>query len=453
MDYRNKKIVVAGAGKSGIAAVNLLKKEDAEIVLYDANTKLESGDLMDQTGNAENVDIVFGEFPEELIESCDLLVLSPGVPTELDYIVRIKERGVPVWGEAELGYRFSKGRLAAITGTNGKTTTTSLLGEIAASQFESVFVVGNIGTPCTEIAEQTRDDSVLVAEMSSFQLESVEEFHPEVSMILNITPDHLNRHHTMENYTAAKANIMKNQTENETCVLNYEDERLRELAEKTRAKVVFFSSERELESGCFLRNGDIIYKENGTETVIINVSELNIIGKHNHENAMAAILGAIALGISLENIRKTLKSFLAVEHRIEYTCTKNGVKYYNDSKGTNPDAAIQAVRAMSTPTILIGGGYDKHSEYDEWIDSFDGKVKELLLLGQTAQKIADCCDRHGFKNYRYVDDMDEAIKVAHKDALPGEAVLLSPACASWGMFDNYEQRGRIFKDLVRNLPE
>ncbi len=453
MDYKDKKIVVVGAGKSGIAAVNLLRKEGADVVLYDANTKLESGELMDKTGNADNVDIVFGEFPEELLWQCDLLVLSPGVPTDLDYIKKIKEAKVPVWGEAELGYRFSKGRLAAITGTNGKTTTTSLLGEIAASQFESVFVVGNIGTPCTEIADQTRDDSVLVAEMSSFQLESIEEFHPQVSMILNITPDHLNRHHTMENYTAAKANIMRNQTEDETCILNYEDERLRELAKISKAKVVFFSSERELEEGLFLRNGDIICRKNGEETLILNVSEMNIIGKHNHENAMAAVAGAIALGVRLENIRKTLKSFLAVEHRIEYTCTRNGVKYYNDSKGTNPDAAIQAVRAMSTPTVLIGGGYDKQSEYDEWIESFGTKIKKLLLLGQTAEKIALCCDRHGFKDYVFVKDMEEAVKMAHETALPGEAVLLSPACASWGMFDNYEQRGRIFKDLARNLPE
>ena len=453
MDYKDKKIVVVGAGKSGIAAVNLLRKEGADVVLYDANRKLESGELMDKTGNADNVDIVFGEFPEELLWQCDLLVLSPGVPTDLDYIKKIKEAKVPVWGEAELGYRFSKGRLAAITGTNGKTTTTSLLGEIAASQFESVFVVGNIGTPCTEIADQTRDDSVLVAEMSSFQLESIEEFHPQVSMILNITPDHLNRHHTMENYTAAKANIMRNQTEDETCILNYEDERLRELAKISKAKVVFFSSERELEEGLFLRNGDIICRENGAETLILNVSEMNIIGKHNHENAMAAVAGAIALGVSLENIRKTLKSFLAVEHRIEYTCTRNGVKYYNDSKGTNPDAAIQAVKAMSTPTVLIGGGYDKQSEYDEWIESFGTKIKKLLLLGQTAEKIALCCDRHGFKDYVFVKDMEEAVKLAHETALPGEAVLLSPACASWGMFDNYEQRGRIFKDLARNLPE
>ena len=453
MDYTDKKIVVVGAGKSGIAAVNLLRKEGADVVLYDANTKLESGDLMDKTGNSDNVDIVFGEFPEELLWQCDLLVLSPGVPTDLDYIKKIKEANVPVWGEAELGYRFSKGRLAAITGTNGKTTTTSLLGEIAASQFESVFVVGNIGTPCTEIADQTRDDSVLVAEMSSFQLESIEEFHPQVSMILNITPDHLNRHHTMENYTAAKANIMRNQTEDETCILNYEDERLRELAKISKAKVVFFSSERELEEGMFLRDGNIIHKADGVETVIINVSEMNIIGKHNHENAMAAVAGAIALGVDLENIRKTLRSFLAVEHRIEYTCTRNGVKYYNDSKGTNPDAAIQAVRAMSTPTILIGGGYDKQSEYDEWIEAFGGKIKHLLLLGQTAEKIALCCDKHGFKDYSFVKDMEEAVNRAHAMALPGEAVLLSPACASWGMFDNYEQRGRIFKDLARKLPE
>ena len=257
----------------------------------------------------------------------------------------------------------------------------------------------------------------------------------------------------MENYTQAKANIMRNQTPDETCVLNYEDERLRELAKECPAKVVFFSSGRRLENGIFTENDDIILAENGKETRICGVNDMNIIGKHNHENAMAAIAGALALGVELDNIRKALKSFVAVEHRIEYTVTKNGVKYYNDSKGTNPDAAIQAIKAMNAPTVLIGGGYDKNSSYEEWIDSFDGKVKYLLLMGQTALNIERACERRGFSKIVFVNSMEEAVNFAYRHTVPGENVLLSPACASWGMFKNYEERGRIFKELARKLPE
>ena len=452
-DYSKQNIIIAGAGKSGVAAANILAEKTSNIILYDGNENLDKEALKAKLVPAFKGEIVTGTLSDEMLDACTLLVISPGVPTDLDFVIKLKERNVTIWGEAELGYRFSKGRLAAITGTNGKTTTTALLGEICKTQYDSVFVVGNIGTPCTEIANQTTDETVEVAEMSSFQLESIDEFHPQVSMILNITPDHLNRHHTMEAYADAKANIMRNQTAEETCVLNYEDELVRKYADISKAKVVFFSSERELESGIFLRGKQIIYKENGTETFIMNTDEMNIIGKHNHENAMAAIAGAIALGVSLENIRKGVSEFVAVEHRIEYTCTKNGVKYYNDSKGTNPDASVQAVNAMPSKTILIGGGYDKGIPFDEYVKTFDGKVKCLLLLGQTAQTIAECCDKYGFKDYVFVKDMKEAIDFAYKHAEPGENVLLSPACASWGMYDNYEQRGREFKDLARALPD
>ncbi len=453
MDLAGKSIIIAGAGKSGIAAAGLLNNETDRLVIYDGNESLDIGEVRRQLPENFHGEIITGELPEKYIKDADILIISPGVPTDLEFIQKLRNEGVKIWGEAELGFRFSKGCLAAITGTNGKTTTTSLLGEIASTECESVFVVGNIGIPYTSMAEKTEDGSITVAEMSSFQLESVEEFHPQVSIILNITPDHLNRHHTMENYTMAKANIMLNQTENETCVLNYEDKRLRELASKSKAGVVFFSSVRELKSGCFLRDEHIIYKEkNGNETDVCSVYDMNIIGRHNYENAMAAVAAAKSLGISWDGIRKGLKNFVAVEHRIEYTVTVNGVKYYNDSKGTNPDASIQAVRAMTAPTILIGGGYDKGSEYDEWIDSFDGKIRYLLLMGQTAKKIAETCEKKGFKNYLFVKDMEEAVDFAYKNAEPGDAVLLSPCCASWGMFRNYEERGKIFKELASALP-
>ncbi|MBQ8281511.1 MAG: UDP-N-acetylmuramoyl-L-alanine--D-glutamate ligase [Lachnospiraceae bacterium] len=453
MEYTGKNIIIAGAGKSGIAAAGLLAGESDKIVLYDENVNINPEELKEKLPEEFKGEIILGELPEEAINAADLLVISPGVPTDLEFVQKLKARGVTIWGEAELGFRYAKGRLAAITGTNGKTTTTALLGEIMKSQYESVFVVGNIGIPYTCMVHEMNAESVTVAEMSSFQLESVDAFHPQVSMILNITPDHLNRHHTMENYAMAKANIMMNQSEDETCVLNYEDERLRELAKLSKAKVVWFSSVRELEEGLFVKNENIVYRNNGEETVICSIHDMNIIGRHNHENAMAAIAGAMAMGVTLENIRKTLKTFVAVEHRIEYTATKNGVKYYNDSKGTNPDASIQAVRAMSTPIILIGGGYDKGSEYEEWIESFEGKVKYLVLMGQTAGKIAETAEKMGFKDYVFVNSMEEAVNFSYEHALPGDAVLLSPCCASWGMFKDYEERGRIFKELVRSLPD
>lgn len=453
MEYTGKNIIIAGAGKSGIAAAGLLAGESDNIVLYDGNVNINREELREKLPVEFKGEIILGELQEEVINEADLLVISPGVPTDLEFVQKLKARGVTIWGEAELGFRYAKGRLAAITGTNGKTTTTALLGEIMKSQYDSVFVVGNIGIPYTCMAPEMTSESVTVAEMSSFQLESVDAFHPQVSMILNITPDHLNRHHTMENYAMAKANIMMNQSEDETCVLNYEDERLRELAKLSKAKVVWFSSVRELEEGFFVKNENIVYRNDGEETVICSIHDMNIIGRHNHENAMAAIAGAMAMGVTLENIRKTLKTFVAVEHRIEYTATKNDVKYYNDSKGTNPDASIQAVRAMSTPTILIGGGYDKGSEYEEWIESFEGKIKYLVLMGQTAGKIAETAERMGFKNYVFVNSMEEAVNFSYEHALPGDAVLLSPCCASWGMFKDYEERGRIFKELVRNLPD
>ncbi len=452
MECTNKNIIIAGAGKSGIAAANLLAGESDNIILYDGNENIDKDELRAKLPTNYNGRIVLGELSDEDIKNADYLVISPGVPTDLDFVQKLKANGTIIWGEAELGYRCSKGKLAAITGTNGKTTTTALLGEIMRAQYESVFVVGNIGIPYTEMAPQITEDSVTVAEMSSFQLESIDAFHPQVSMILNITPDHLNRHHTMENYALAKANIMVNQTPDETCVLNYEDERVRDLAKLSKAKIVWFSSARELEEGYFLKGDEIIFREGAIDFVVCTIHDMNIIGRHNYENAMAAIAGARALGVNWDNIRKALKSFVAVEHRIEYTATVNGVKYYNDSKGTNPDASIQAVKAMTTPTILIGGGYDKGSEYDEWIESFDGKVRYLLLMGQTAEKIAETAKKLGFTNCVFVKDMEEAVAFSYEHAKEGEAVLLSPCCASWGMFKNYEERGTIFKELVKKLP-
>lgn len=467
MNLINKKVLVVGTGISGIAAADLLSAEGARVFLYDANASLEEAKIRERLSKDTVCEIILGELEDTYYTDTELLVLSPGVPTDIPMVERFKDEGVVVWGEIELAYQFSRGKLAAITGTNGKTTTTALTGEIMKTFFNSVFVVGNIGIPYTAMVKETNDDSVTVAEMSSFQLETVECFRPDVSAVLNITPDHLNRHHTMENYIDAKFNITANQTPKDTCVLNYEDEVLRKKSESLQCKILWFSSKRRLEQGLCLEDDMIVFypkeddmlnrfpgfaeEKSGEYVPVINVKELNIIGKHNYENAMAAIACAMSLGVPLTCIREALRSFQAVEHRIEFVAEKNGVRYYNDSKGTNPDASIQAVRAMDARTVLIGGGYDKGSEYDEWIESFDGKIKYLVLMGQTKEMIADCARKHGFQDIVFVDSMEEAVAFSAEHSVPGERVLLSPCCASWGMFKNYEERGRIFKELVHRL--
>ena len=388
MEVKGRKVLVFGAGISGIGAARLLEANGADVILYDGNEKLDPASLKEQLGEKSGAAVLTGKLPQETITSLDMAVLSPGVPTDLPVVLAMKEAGVQVIGEIELAYQFGKGDVLAITGTNGKTTTTSLLGQIMKQAREEVYVVGNIGNPYTAVAGQMTEQAVTVAEISSFQLETIREFRPKVSAILNITPDHLNRHHTMEAYIEAKENIAVNQTEDDFCILNYEDRLLREFGENLRAKVLYFSSQRKLEEGIFLEDGEIVLCLNGQKETICHVDELQILGTHNHENVMAAAAMAYVYGVPAETIRKSVLSFGGVEHRIEYVAEKNGVAYYNDSKGTNPDAAIKGIRAMKRPTVLIGGGYDKDSEYTEWIESFDGKVKKLILLGQTREKIA-----------------------------------------------------------------
>ncbi len=450
MDFTGKKVLVVGTGISGIAAVKLLAAKDAKITILEGNKDTKQDVIREKVPSDISYDLIIGDLPEEIMDSLDLAVLSPGVPTDLPFVIRLQEKKIPVWGEIELAYTCGRGRLAAITGTNGKTTTTALTGAILREYYESVYVVGNIGLPYTEYALETKDSSVTVAEVSSFQLETIHSFRPDVSAILNITPDHLNRHHTMECYIDTKARIAENQTKDQICVLNYEDEHLRKMAEKIPADVFWFSSARPLERGIWLDGEDIIYKD--TEQIkICTIHDMQLLGVHNYENVMAAVAVTMHMGVPVECIRKAVAEFKAVEHRIEFVREVNGVKYYNDSKGTNPDAAIKAVQAMITPTVVIGGGYDKQSSYDEWIASFGDTVKCLVLLGATADKIEAAARKAGFNNIIRVDSLKDAVKVSAEQAGNGEAVLLSPACASWDMFKSYEQRGTLFKEYVNQL--
>ena len=431
------KVLVAGCGISGIGAARMLLAAGKSVILYDGNDKKNKEEIRAQVADNssdETLSIVLGTLTQDVIDQSEYCVISPGIPTDIAFVEELKKNGVPIWSEIELAYHYAKGQVIGITGTNGKTTTTALTGEIMAAHFgkDKTFVVGNIGTAYTAKALETKEDSVTVAEISSFQLETALTFRPHVSAILNITPDHLNRHKTMECYIAVKESITKNQTKDDFCVLNYDDEVLRSFASSCPATVIFFSSRHSLEEGFCMDGNRLVYRHDGKEEIIGTTDQFNLVGQCNYENIMAAA---------------------AIGTAIEYTATKKQVRYYNDSKGTNPDAAIQGIRAMTTPTCLIGGGYDKGSTYDEWIEAFGSTIKYLVLIGQTSKAIADCCEKHGFTNYEFATSMEEAVEKCASHAKPGEAVLLSPACASWGMFDNYEQRGRIFKELVRKLPD
>lgn len=450
MDFTDKRVLVVGTGVSGVAAIRLLAAKGAKPVVLEGNEKADREQIRAKIPESITYDLIIGNLPEEVMDTLDLAVLSPGVPTDLPFVIKLQDKKIPVWGEIELAYVCGKGRLAAITGTNGKTTTTALTGAIMREYYDSVFVVGNIGLPYTEYALEMKDSSVTVAEVSSFQLETIHSFRPEVSAILNITPDHLNRHHTMQCYIDTKARIAKNQTKDQICVLNYEDSELKKLADKIPADIFWFSSARPLERGIWLDGEDIIYKDT-EEIKICTIHDMQLLGVHNYENVMAAVAITMHMGVPVECIRKAIAEFKAVEHRIEFVREVHGVRYYNDSKGTNPDAAIKAVQAMVTPTVVIGGGYDKQSSYEEWIDSFGDTVKCLVLLGATADKIEATARKAGFTNIIRVASLEEAVKVSAAQAQSGEAVLLSPACASWDMFKSYEQRGTLFKEYVNQL--
>lgn len=451
-----KKVLVAGAGKSGICASEQLLRNGARVILFDENPKgnLTEGGIKEKMGaipNEGNLQIHLGALTKELLEEVSCMVISPGIPTDAPFALMVKEAGIPVWSEIELAYQYEKGSVAAITGTNGKTTTTTLVGEILKAHNEKTFVVGNIGIPYTSLSDQSDETSYTVAEISSFQLETIVTFRPRVSAILNITPDHLNRHYTFENYANCKLDITKNQTKDDYAIFNYDDPETMKLAKQVPAKLICFSHKVELEEGVIARDGEVVIRENGMETKVMPVAEFKLLGEHNLENLLAAVAISYYMGVPVETIRRVCGSFQGVAHRIEYVRTVNDVNYYNDSKGTNPDAAIKGIQSMNRPTWLIGGGYDKKSTYDTWIEAFDGKVKELILIGQTAQDIATCARAHGFENVIIKENLEEVVRYCYEHAVPGDAVLLSPACASWGMFDNYEQRGDMFKEYVNSL--
>lgn len=448
--------LVAGAGKSGVAATKLLLRNGKNAILFDENMKgkLDKNSVAREFGGeTENFKVILGNIANVNLDDVDEMVISPGIPVDADFANVVRDKGIKIIGEIELAYRYEKGVVAAITGTNGKTTTTTLVGEIMKAHNENTFVVGNIGNPYTDNCDKSTETSCTVAEISSFQLETTEEFRPKVSAILNLTPDHLNRHYTLENYYLAKVDITKKQTADDYCVLNRDDAEIIKYSEKIKAKKIWFSRKQKLEEGVYIDGKDIVVRSNDKVTRVMLLEEIPIPGEHNVENYLAAIAVAYYMGVDVETIAKVGKEFKGVEHRIEFVKCVNGVNYYNDSKGTNPDAAIKGIQAMNTTTFLIGGGYDKGSTYDEWVECFPSKVKYLVLIGETAQAIERCAKQHGFNSVVIVDTLEDAVEFCSKNAKPADAVLLSPACASWDMFKSYEERGNKFKEYVMNLEE
>lgn len=451
MDLKNKKVLLVGLAKTGISTIKHLDKLGAKTIVNDVKDESKLVDILNELKNLNSIEYILGYHPEN-VDDIDLAVVSPGVPLDLPFIIKLKENNIEIIGEVELAYRLSKNPMfIGITGTNGKTTTTSLVGEIFKRANRDTYIVGNIGNPVIDTVDTANSDSVLVTELSSFQLESIESFRPKVSAILNITEDHLNRHHTMENYTEAKARVFMNQTNEDFCILNYDDLGVRVLAENCNAKVIFFSRLEKIEGGIYLDENNNIVVDINEKTVILNKDELSLPGSHNLENCMAAAGIAYVSNVSIDVIKEVLRTFGGVEHRQEFVRNVNDIMFVNDSKATNPDSTIKAVQSYNKPIILIAGGMDKQSSFDELLEIAKENVRALVLLGETASSIKQCAKNKGFTDIHVVKNMKEAVDTSYKIANSGEVVLLSPACASWDMYKNFEVRGNDFKDNVNNL--
>lgn len=451
MNLKNKKVLLVGLAKTGVSTIKHLNRLGAKVVVNDIKDKDKLKDILDELSDLNNVEYILGYHPEN-VDDVDITVVSPGVPLDLPFILKLKSKNIEIIGEVELAYRLSQNPIfIGITGTNGKTTTTSLVGEIFKKASKDTYIVGNIGNPVIDTVGIANENSVLVTELSSFQLESIDKFKPHVSAILNFTEDHLNRHHTMKAYIEAKARIFENQDSKDFCILNYDDEDVRSLSDSVKAKKIFFSRKKSLEYGIYLDEKKNIIINIDEKITLLNKDELSLPGDHNLENCMAAAAIAYVSNIDIDVIRKILKTFAGVEHRQEFVRNLNGIMFVNDSKATNPDSSIKAVQSYNRPIVLIAGGMDKQSSFDEFLDIAKENVYALVLLGETAQKIKECAQNKGFDNITIVKDMKEAVNASYQIAKDGDVVLLSPACASWDMYKSFEVRGIDFKDNVNNL--
>lgn len=453
MDLSNKRVIVIGAGISGFAAAKLAKKLGATVILSDANEHLgEKHDLTELT--AVGIEIVLGKQTEELFKQADLVIISPAVPRHLPLLEKIAEK-VQIISEVEFAYKLAKAPIFAVTGTNGKTTTTMLLGELMKTIYgeDNVGVGGNIGTPLCEECYRIGQDGCIVAEISSYQMEASNEFTTKGAAILNVTPDHLARHKTMEVYQAEKEKVFVHHTTEDFLVLNYDDEHTRDMANRAKSTVCFFSSSQELAEGAFVKDGQLVIRWKGLLHIICNVEDMQIKGTHNVENALAALSLAFLAGGDTIKMAQALKAFAPVEHRIEPVKTINGVTYYNDSKATNPEASNKAI-ATFAHVILIAGGDDKKTPLDEFYALVNKHVDTLILVGDGAKRFKEEALKHDYPEaniYEAGYSMKDAVNYAHKIAKAPQVVLLSPACASFDMYEGYEERGRDFKRLVHEL--
>ncbi|MGQ9512212.1 UDP-N-acetylmuramoyl-L-alanine--D-glutamate ligase [Thermodesulfitimonas sp.] len=445
MDLKNKKVLVIGAGKSGLAAARFLREKGAVVTLADIKPAAEQ----EAAAAGAGVTTFFGGYPPAA--GHDLLVVSPGVPLTVAPVVEARQAGIEVIGELELAYRFARAPIVAITGTNGKTTTTALTGEIFRRAGRRTLVAGNIGLPLVAAVTDYGPGDIIVAEVSSFQLETIQSFRPRVAVIINITPDHLDRHGSIEAYAAAKARIFSNQKQDDVTVLNFDDPLVAALAGQSPAGVLFFSRRHNLKAGAFVREEKIVLSRDGAVVPVCGVDEIALPGAHNLENALAAAAAAWSLGVPASVIAATLREFKGVAHRLEFVAEINGVRYVNDSKGTNPDAAIKALEAYREPIVLIAGGRNKGSDFGAFAKKIKEKVRVLVVVGESAEAIAAAARAAGVTGIRHARDFREAVYLARDAARPGDVVLLSPACASWDMFRNYEERGELFKRLVREI--
>ena len=450
--YSGKRVLVVGMARSGVAAARLLHKAGAKVVINDNKTAEQLGDAL-QPLQGLDIEYALGCPAAECLAGLDAMIISPGIPDTAGFVVKAKEMGIYVTGELEMAYQLSSGEMVAITGTNGKTTTVSLLGEIFRNAGRTTHVVGNIGYPYSAAGFDSTDSDMFVCEVSSFQMETAETFHPRCGALLNITEDHLNRHGTMENYALTKMRMFANMTAEDVAVFNADDPALKPYIPMVKAKVMLFSRKEEVENGAFVRDGIIMTRWNGVETVICPADELYIPGPHNLENALAAACMATASGVAADVIAHTFRTFTGVEHRIEFVRELDGVRWINDSKGTNVDSTIKAIQTMNRPTVIILGGYDKHCDFTPMVKEMlaSDYIREAVLIGVTADQIERQCRENGYNAIHRAGTFEGAISQCRALAKDGWNVLLSPACASFDMFPDYEARGRIFKELVNEL--
>ncbi|MPL60654.1 UDP-N-acetylmuramoylalanine--D-glutamate ligase [bioreactor metagenome] len=450
MSFQNKRILVLGAGISGISVAAILQSLGAKVTLSDTRPR----QLIDKDFSkleTLGVSLVLGSQDESLLAGIDCVVLSPGVSIYIPLIKAAKAKEIQVISEVEVAYQLCKAPIIAVTGTNGKTTTTTLLGEMLKTTYKDVVIGGNIGQALSQEVAMVGDSGIVIAEISSFQLEAALSFRPKIAVILNITPDHIDRHRTMNTYIKMKEKIFAKQTLNDFIILNYDDDIVRNMANKAQSKVVFFSRKTVLTSGVFVQDDIIKINWNGDVISICSVADLQIKGAHNIENALAACGAAFLAGVKAHEMARVLRGFIGVEHRIEPVVTIKGVQYYNDSKATNPESAIKALEAFSGGVILIAGGRDKKTDLTEFMKLVKEKVRHLILIGEASDRFRESAIQQGVKNISCVVDMKSAVRLAHEFAREKEVVLLSPACSSYDMFKNYEERGRAFKNFVQQL--